>query len=74
MFSLLWRGEVSRTARVEAPAFAASLGIAELLFKFHSFSLECLAFLATWFVLGGAATWVLELRGSRPQPVQAVSK
>ena len=25
--------------------------MAELFYKFHSFSLECAAFLATWFVL-----------------------
>ena len=33
------------------PVFALSLGIAELFYKFHSFVLESLAFLATWFVL-----------------------
>jgi hypothetical protein len=31
------------------------LGIAEVFYKFHSFSLECLAFLATWAALGGLA-------------------
>lgn len=35
----------------QLPAFAASLFIAELFYKFHSFTLECLAFLATWYVL-----------------------
>jgi hypothetical protein len=35
----------------EAPAFVVSLFIAEWFYKFHSFSLECLAFLATWLVL-----------------------
>ena len=28
-----------------------SFGIAEFFFKFKSFALECLAFLAVWFVL-----------------------
>jgi hypothetical protein len=32
-----------------------SLVIAELFYKFHSFTLEALAFLATWYVLGGIA-------------------
>jgi hypothetical protein len=38
------------------PALLASIVIAELFYKFHSFTLECLAFLATWFVLDGIAT------------------
>lgn len=29
----------------------ASFVIAELFYKFHSFTLECAAFLATWYVL-----------------------
>lgn len=41
----------------EAPAFVASFLIAELFYKFHSFSLECLAFLTTWCVL----SWVQSL-------------
>ena len=32
-------------------AFTISLLIAEMFFKFHSFTLECLAFLATWYVI-----------------------
>ena len=35
----------------EAPAFAVSFLIAELFYKFHSFSLECAAFLLTWLGL-----------------------
>ena len=31
--------------------FVASLTIAEMFYKFHSFTLECVAFLATWYVL-----------------------
>lgn len=42
----------------EAPSFVPSLVIAEFLFKFHSFTLECLAFLFTWGVLSKAANWV----------------
>lgn len=32
-------------------SFAIAFGVAELFYKFHSFVLETLAFLATWFVL-----------------------
>lgn len=35
----------------QAPGAGASLLIAELFYKFGSFSLEALAFLATWFVV-----------------------
>ena len=35
----------------EMPSGVVAFGIAELFYKLHSFSLECLAFLATWYVL-----------------------
>jgi hypothetical protein len=35
----------------QLPTFALSFGIAEAFYKFHSFTLECLAFLLTWFLL-----------------------
>jgi hypothetical protein len=37
------------------PTFVASLVIAELFYKFGSFSLECVAFLATWGALDAAS-------------------
>ena len=37
----------------ETSALVLLLAVAELCYKFHSFSLECLAFLATWMVLSG---------------------
>ena len=40
----------------QAPALLLSFVIAEIFYKFHSFTLECLAFLATWFVLDVFAT------------------
>jgi hypothetical protein len=49
----------SRAALVrEAVTFAAALAVAEALYKFHSFSLECLAFLATWAAFSGLASGV----------------
>jgi len=41
----------------EAPAFLASFVIAEVFYKFHSFTLECAAFLVTWYGL----SWVQSL-------------
>ena len=35
----------------QVPAIGSSLLIAEFFYKFHSFTLECLAFLVTWFVI-----------------------
>lgn len=35
----------------QAPTLGVSVLIAEMLYKFHSFTLECVAFLATWYVL-----------------------
>jgi hypothetical protein len=52
MYALLRRTGIREGVLVEAPAFAVSLGLAECFYKFHSFTLECLAFLATWFVVG----------------------
>jgi hypothetical protein len=35
----------------QIPAMGTALLIAEMWYKFHSFTLECVAFLATWYVL-----------------------
>jgi hypothetical protein len=53
MYSLLYRAQWRRDWAIEAPCLIVSVLLAEALYKFHSFSLECLAFLATWYVLGG---------------------
>jgi hypothetical protein len=55
-------GRRKDTAR-EAVTFAAALVVAEAFYKFHSFSLECLAFLATWTALSGLADLVGRLLG-----------
>lgn len=34
----------------QAPALAGSVLVAEFFYKFHSFTLECCAFLATWYL------------------------
>lgn len=51
-----------------APALIVSIGIAELFYKFHSFALECGAFLATWYVLDGVIKLVVDsVRRAKPQ-------
>lgn len=56
MFTLIRRIAAYDLAVQQAPTIGASLVIAELFYKFHSFTLEALGFLATWFVLDAAAS------------------
>ena len=51
MYTLLRHLGLRDALYAEAPALAAAFVIAELFYKFHSFALECAAFLATWLVL-----------------------
>jgi hypothetical protein len=52
MHSLLTTIGLRQLLAAEAPALAGSFLMAEAFYKFHSFTLECLAFLATWYALG----------------------
>lgn len=54
MFRLLTSISTGELFKRQLPVFLVAFLIAELFFKFHSFTLECAAFLATWFVLDGA--------------------
>lgn len=49
MYTLLHSLPLSRIALEQLPAAAGALFVAEIFYKFRSFSLECLAFLATWY-------------------------
>jgi hypothetical protein len=51
MYTLIRLLPIKRLAFEQVPALALAWLIAELFYKFHSFTLECGAFLATWFVL-----------------------
>ena len=46
----------------EGPAFLVSLVCAETFYKFHSFALECVCFLATWLAV--SSVLVLGIRRS----------
>ena len=48
MYSLVRLMSPGRLLREQVPALAISFVIAELFYKFHSFTLETLAFLAPW--------------------------
>ena len=47
------------------PTLGVSVLVAELFYKFHSFTIECLAFLATWFVLDAVVSALCERVGVR---------
>jgi hypothetical protein len=51
MYSLFRAIGVQEAFRKEFFPFSAAFVSAEVFFKFKSFSLECGAFLATWYVL-----------------------
>jgi hypothetical protein len=52
----LFRNASLGTLSTQAPALLISFVVAELFFKWKSFALECLGFLALWFVLDAAFT------------------
>jgi hypothetical protein len=39
--------------------FIPALVVTEMFYKFHSFSLECMAFLATWLLLDVLIEWIM---------------
>jgi hypothetical protein len=51
LFSLIKDLGLRVAAKQEAVPFLIAFAIAEFFFKFKSFALECLAFLAVWYVL-----------------------
>jgi len=57
MFSYVKQAGIPTVLAQEAPALVASFVIAEVFYKFHSFTLECAAFLVTWYGL----SWVQSL-------------
>ncbi len=60
MYTLVRSLPIRQLLLEQAPVFGLSLVIAELFYKFHSFTLECIAFLATWYI---ADALVIALRG-----------
>lgn len=44
---------------VEAPTLLISLVVAEVFYKFGSFTLEAVALLATWWVLSSIGRWLV---------------
>jgi hypothetical protein len=51
MHSLVKQIGLKRALIAESPPLLMAFGIADWLYKFHSFALETIAFLVTWYVL-----------------------
>jgi hypothetical protein len=51
MYSLIRSITLKELFIEQTISLGISFIIAELFYKFHSFTLECLAFLATWYVI-----------------------
>jgi hypothetical protein len=65
MFSLIKDLGIQVALKQEAVPFLVAFVIAEFFYKFKSFTLECLAFLATWFVLSFLLSLILRPRNTR---------
>jgi hypothetical protein len=51
MFTLIKNSTFPQIITKRLPGLVISLIIAEIFYKFHSFTLECVAFLGTWFLV-----------------------
>ena len=68
MYTLLRSVPLRVFLSTQAPALLVSFFIAEFFYKFHSFTLECLAFLATWLVIDAAISVAGQLLGLTSRP------
>ena len=69
MLSLLKTMTIRQLLLAEGPSLVIAMVVAEFLYKFKSFTLECLAFLATWVVVS-AVVRLLGIPGKLPGRTQ----
>ena len=67
MYTMLRKDGLRRDLVVEGPALVVSMAVAELFYKFHSFVLECGAFLVTWYAVSWAVSLVRRRAASQEQ-------
>lgn len=67
MFTLFRLISMRQILLEQMPAIGISWLVAELFYKFHSFTLECAAFLLTWFAVDAvlSALWSILSRGNK---------
>lgn len=69
MYTLVRSMPLSQLLIQQVPAILISMIIAEIFYKFRSFTLETLAFLATWFVVDALLKFILQAVGlQKPNP------
>lgn len=68
MFRLLTSISTGELFKRQLPVFLIAFVIAELFYKFHSFTLECAAFLVTWFVLDAVLHFLTRRRSPQRFP------
>jgi hypothetical protein len=71
MYTLMTDVELRKKLVSEGPSLLSSMLVSEAFYKFHSFSLECLALLATWFVFSYLFSVVRGLRTTKQNPPEA---
>ena len=64
MYSLFRNSSLRTLLTVQAPPLLVSFVVASFFFRGWGFARECLAFLALWFVLDAAYTYLLSLRSN----------
>lgn len=65
MYTLMRAMPLKQLLTEQFPIALISLVIAELFYKFHSFTLEAVAFLATWYVLDSVVKVLVDLFSRR---------
>ena len=66
MFTLFRTIGLPETARQELGPFVLAFGVAEIFYKFGSFALELVAFLATWVAFSFLQSLVIGRPGREP--------
>jgi hypothetical protein len=68
VYTLVRDWPVREMLKQQAPSLGVAFAIASVFYRFHSFALECVAFLATWYVLDAALAAVRRLPRRRSAP------
>jgi len=71
MYTLIRNASLGVLLSTQAPSFLISFVVADLFFKWKSFALECLGFLALWFVLDAVFSTVRAVWLKRKSPTPA---
>ncbi len=67
VYTLIKNSEVRKRLAAEVPSLVVSALTAEMVYKFHSFTAECLGFLATWFAVSYVMSLVRSVWLAKPE-------